>query len=125
MKHWAALFAIAVGTTGCLGDSESANSVIPWSAQRPPEFKAPALAAPCRPSQLRVGHFSQGAGGSAVGGITFRVIRGPRCSLLGRPRVAFAGGTAATVPWQVHPMRSSLVENPDDRLPPEVLRSVG
>jgi len=106
---------------GCASSSPSAHAIAGASRGKPTS-NATRLAPPCRPWQLRGKHFSQGAGGAEVGGITFDVVKGPRCSLLGRPRVAFRGGTAKTVPWRVY--RLPALDEPGLNRPPDVLRSL-
>jgi hypothetical protein len=86
-------------------------------------------APPCLLSQLRVatvdpglGVFFHGATDSLVGWLSFPNLGAP-CSLLGRPRVRFVGGPAATVRQRETPLTG---ENPapGSPRPPYSTRSV-
>jgi hypothetical protein len=73
----------------------SAPPVVPWTSTPPPRAPAhPSLAAPCLASQLRPHVFLQGATGSLAGGIELTNVSTGACSLVGTPRVSFAGATS-------------------------------
>jgi hypothetical protein len=88
-------------SAGCLA-SNSSEDAIPWEAIPVRAQWAPpvALAPACRADLLHARLSAQGAGGSLYGGIVLQ-NRGDRaCSLTGRPRLRFAGGSASATRWR-------------------------
>ena len=69
-----------------------AAGAIPWLPQRPVVAAVrPSLAPACRASDLHAHLSLQGATGSLIGGIAFRNAGSAPCSLIGPPRISFAG----------------------------------
>ena len=73
-------------------------AVVPWIPASPPALVRPALAPACKASNLRVSHapvFDNGITGGGFAGSVLVRNAGPPCSLLGTPRLDFAGGPGA------------------------------
>jgi hypothetical protein len=92
-----------------------AAGAIPWLPQRPVVATAqPPLAPACRAAELRAHQSLQGATGSLVGVIALRNAGSAPCSLVGPPKISFAGAAATTAHWRI----KRLAHSPE---PPDVL----
>jgi hypothetical protein len=72
-------------------------AVVPWIPKSPPALVQPARAPACKAADLRAGDapiFTNGFPGGALGGSVLVRNAGPRCSLLGEPKLGFAGAPA-------------------------------
>lgn len=98
-------------------------AVVPWIPKSPPALVAPALAPPCKASNLRVSHapiFTNGLTGGAYYGPVLVRNAGPPCSLLGTPKLSFTG--SAHVEQQ--PLTKDIAPAIDPLPPPFSMRSV-
>jgi len=96
-------------------------AAIPWLPQRPVIAVAhPPLAPACRAGALHAHLNLQGATGNLIGGIDLLNAGAKPCSLVGAPRVSFAG---TTVHWR---LKRIAVQQPVDVLadPPGSLRAL-
>jgi hypothetical protein len=69
-------------------------AVVPWIPKAPPALVQPALAPACKAANLQAGDapiFTNGLTGGGMYGPVLVRNAGPPCSLLGRPRLGFAG----------------------------------
>jgi Protein of unknown function (DUF4232) len=91
-----ALAATGVAVWGLLvAGGNGSPGEVPWLPTRPQLPAAnPPLASACTASQLRASLFLQGASMSLVGPISLVNHSSRPCSLLGRPRLSFAGATS-------------------------------
>lgn len=100
---------------------------MPWIPASPPALVRPARAAACKASNLRASHAPIFEGGLTGGGDTGSVIvrnAGPPCSLLGTPKLGFAGGPSASVHVQQGALTKDIAPAVDPLPPPFSMRSV-
>ncbi len=105
-------------------------AVVPWIPASPPALVAPATAAPCQLSQLRVsgviggGVFQNGLTGGAYAGAVLLRNTGPPCSLVGQPRVRFTGGPSSRIRQIELPLRKDVQPGPDPLPTPFFVRAL-
>lgn len=86
---------VAGGVLAFGGSGAASPGRIPWLPIRPHLGPAnPPLAAPCTAAQLRATLQLQGATGNLAGGISIVNRSSQPCSLVGRPKLGFAGATS-------------------------------
>ena len=111
----AAVALLAAGTGTGIGLTAGAGGgpgEIPWLPTRPQLGPAnPPLAPPCTASQLHATLSLQGATQTLVGGVLLSNRSSQPCSLLGRPKLSFAGATSR---WRLTAWKGStdLVHDP-------------
>jgi hypothetical protein len=111
--------ACAVGVDlAASGGTAGTPGTIPWLPTRPSLGPAhPPLAPACTASQLHASLFMQGASMSLVGPISIVNRSSQPCSLLGRPKLSFAGATSK---WRETPWTNGSFSIPFDPLAPPV-----
>src|SRR6266508_214307 len=96
----------AMATARTTPSQASDEDVIPWLPRRPHVEAPPPMAPPCRGADLRGTLTLQGGVGKLVGGAQLRNVGSRPCSLRGRPRLRFAGGSSTPTSWRVVAVRA-------------------
>ena len=100
---------------------------MPWIPASPPTLVQPALAPACNASNLRTSRapiFEAGlTGGGSLGSVIVQNA-GPPCSLLGTPRLGFAGGPSGRVHLRQGTLTKDIAPAVDPLPPPFSMRAV-